>query len=188
MKYQIFLHIKRWLIEYGTDILDILLEPKDTTTLVHAERYENFLHELNRHFSTGTYYKSNFYSHLPLLTVQIHDVGYSSPCYHEYIIEFKYHWTTISADQEDNPENTPEAHLEEEDTICCLLDDMMKSQVIRDGRLVRRTLFTDLLRVKDFNAMRNVASIEPYPCQFLLVENEINTISKQFKLTIGECH
>lgn len=175
-------------MEYGYQLLDHIIEPVDKTTFNTDERYHNFRHELNRHFSSDEFYLSNFESHLPLLTVGVHNVGYSSQCYCEYILDFKYHWQTISADGEGNPENTPEALMERIDAIGFHLSDMMKSTTIRDGVVVTRNLFQDLQRLPNFEyKMFNVVSVQEYPTSFNKVENEINSISKQFKLTIGEC-
>lgn len=188
MRHQIFANIKRWLMEYGVELLDHLIEPVDKTTLNTDERYHNFRHELNRHFSTAEFFQSNFEAHLPLLTVAIHNTGYSSQCYCEYLLVFKYHWQTISADGEGNPENTPEALMETIDAIGYHLSDMMKSTVYRDDRVVNRNLFTDMQRLPNFEyKMYNVVSIRELPTTFQEVDKEINTISKQFILTIGEC-
>lgn len=187
MKRKVFTNIKRWLIEYGVDILDIILEPVDNSRDTNV-RYENFFHELNRHFSTAQFYKSNFNSHLPLLTVDVINIGYSSQCYCEYIIDFKYHWTTISADQERSYENTPEGLLEMEDKIDRLLRNMMYSRTIIDGEVAYRDIFKDLQKLPNFeDKICNVVSISDYPVNFDQVEDEINTISKQFKITVGEC-
>ena len=43
MKRKIFTNIKRWLIEYGVDILDLILEPVDEMSRDTTIRYENFM-------------------------------------------------------------------------------------------------------------------------------------------------
>lgn len=188
MRYLIFKNVKRWLIEYGIDLLDIILKPVDTSTRDTTKRYDNFMHELNRHFSSQAFYQSNFYAHLPLLTLQVHNIGYVSSCYCEYMLDFQYHWTTISAGQEKDLENTPEALYEMEDCISYLLSDMMSSKKYVDNTVVKRTVFTDLWDLPNFDGkLYNVSSIQEYPMQFIKVDKEINTISKQFKITIGEC-
>lgn len=175
-------------MEYGVELIDHLIEPIDKTTRNTDKRYNNFRHELNRHFSTDEFYLSNFESHLPLLTVGVHNIGYSSQCYCEYILDFKYHWQTISADGEGNPENTPESLLETIDAIGFHLSEMMKSTECIDGRVFTRNVFTDLQKLPNFEyKMFNVVSIIELPTQFDTVDKEINSISKKFKLTIGEC-
>lgn len=195
MRQQIFSNIKRWLIEYGIDILDIILEPTDRTSRVTTKRYDNFMHELNRHFSSHLYYQSNFYSHLPLLTLEITNVGSPNSCYCDYMLTFRYNWTTISADQENHMENTPEALMEMEDSIAYLLSKMMKSKILINNRVVTRTVFTDMLQIPGFEyKISNVASIEEYPhvmkqISVMASQNEeINTLTKQFRVTIGECN
>lgn len=188
MRHQIFVNIKRWLMEYGIEILDHIIQPVDKTTRNTDNRYNNFRHELNRHFSSEEFYQSNFESHLPLLTVGIHNIGYSSQCYCEYMVVFKYHWQTISADGENTGENTPEALMETIDAIGYHLAQMMKSTEIVEGVVITRNLFKDLQKLPNFEyKMFNVAHIVEYPTMFTEVEKEINSISKQFKLTIGEC-
>lgn len=189
MRSLIFKNIKRWLIEYGIDILDLMLIPVNTSTLDTTRRYENFMHEFNRHFSSGTFYRSNFSSHLPLLTVQIHDVGYSSPCHKEYILDFHYHYQTISAGGENTGENTPEALYEVEDRVDRYLSRMMESKTVSGGFIRKRTLFKDMMLVPNFDGViHNVSSIEEYPLVNKKVEHEVNTLYKQFKITIMECN
>lgn len=188
MKRKIFTNIKRWLIEYGVDILDLILEPVDEMSRDTTIRYENFMHELNRHFSTAQFYKSNFNAHLPLLTVDVSNVGYSSQCYCEYLITFKFHWTTISADQELILENTPEGNLDLEDKVDRRLKAMMFSRSYIENEVVYRDIFQDLQKLPNFeDKICNVVSISDYPVTFEQVYDEINTISKQFKITVGEC-
>lgn len=189
MKYLIFLNIKRWLLEYGIDLFDFMLKPDNTMTNDTTKRYNDFLHRFNRHFSSGVYYKSNFSSHLPLLTLQVHDLGYSTPCHREYMLDFKYHFTTISADTYTDYENTPEFLYETEDFVDKFLTNMMSSSVFRNGLLIHRTIFKDLFTLPNFDkTIENVSSIEEYPMEFLAVKEEVNSLVKQFKVTIGECH
>lgn len=188
MRHIIFVNIKRWLMEYGIELLDHLLTPVDKTTNNTDERYDNFRHEFNRHFSSDEFYQSNFYSHLPLLTVGVHNIGYVSNCYCEYLLDFKFHWQTISLDGEISVENTPESLLETIDAIGYHLSSMMQSTELVDYIVTKRNLFTDLHKLPNFNhKIYNIVSILEYPTQFDRVDKEINSITKQFKLTIGEC-
>ena len=53
---------------------------------------------------------------------------------------------------------------------------------------MRRRLNQDLQKLPNFeDKICNVVSISDYPVTFEQVDDEINTISKQFKITVGEC-
>lgn len=193
MKYLLFLNVKRWLIEYGVDVLDLLMNPIDLTTTNPKERYgENFMQELNLHFSTGEFYENNFYSHLPLLKMNVHDLGYSTTCNHQYMIEFTYHFTTVSAKQEYLICNTPEEMLRLEDDLDRYLSCMFESWVtLENGRQVKRTLFRDMCNLDGFDGcINNVVSIDgdTYPITYVGTTDEVITLNKQFIITIGECY
>lgn len=193
MNYLIFLNVKRWLIEYGTDILDLLIKPVNPDSDIPKERYgDNFMQELNLHFSTTEFYENNFYSHLPLLKLNIHDLGYSSTCNHQYMLEFKYHFTTVSANQEYIICNTPEQMLRLQDRLNEALSCMLESWVFTDdGKQIKRTLFRDMCALEGFDGcINNVVSIDKstYPITYEGTVDEVITLSKQFIITIGECY
>lgn len=193
MNYLLFLNVKRWLIEYGVDVLDLMIRPVNPDSDDPKVRYgENFMQELNLHFSTTEFFDNNFYSHLPLLKMNVHDLGYSSTCNHQYMIEFKYHFTTISARQEYIICNTPEQMLRLQDDLNSALSCMFESWVtLENGSQIKRTLFQDMCALEGFNGcINNVASIDKdtYPIVYEGTTDEVITLSKQFVITIGECY
>ena len=95
MRYQIYNNIKRYITEFGYDILDLLINPANPTTYIPMERYNEFGKQLKDHFNSQEVNKANFRKMLPLLTVNIHDVGSTKGCMHEYIVDFQYSFTTI---------------------------------------------------------------------------------------------
>ena len=93
-----------------------------------------------------------------------------------------------SADQELILENTPEGNLDLEDKVDRRLKAMMFSRSYIENEVVYRDIFQDLQKLPNFeDKICNVVSISDYPVTFEQVDDEINTISKQFKITVGEC-
>lgn len=192
MRYLIFKNVKRWLIEYGVDVLDLLMNPANLETTSPKERYQDnlnsFFEELDRHFSYAPFYKGNFKSHLPILLVHVHDLGETSGCNHQYMLEFTYHYTTVSASQEYLICNTPEELLRLEDDLNCALTNMMHSVNLADFGTYSRTLFTDMQHVEGFNdVIKKVHRIQDYALEHISTIDEVHTLNKSFILTIGEC-
>lgn len=192
MRYIIFKNIKRWLIEYGVDVLDLVLNPKNLETVDPKKRYCNdlntFFDELNAHVSYTPYFGANFGSHLPLLQINIHDLG-EKGCDRQYMIEFLYHYTHISANQEYHICNTPEEILRLEDDLNCALEYMMKSCGIGKNGVYHRNIFSDMRNIEDFNdVIQTINYIESYPLERINTKEEVHTLNKSFILTIGECN
>lgn len=176
---RLFQMVKRWLIEYDKDLLDIFLPIKDELGKTHFEKYgEDFFVELNKHFTTQIYAAQNFYEHLPLLVLNIHDLGEGqiNDCFHQYMLEFNYSFSSISLCQEKHLDNTPEGLYEFIDKVNCGLEYMM--QVLPE----------QMEDIEDFhNLAYSIIALDIQPHKITDTSDEIITVNKQFIYTIKEC-
>lgn len=193
MRYKIYNNIKQYIAEFGYEILDLLINPANPTSFIPMERYNEFGKQLDAHLNSTQINKTNFRKMLPLLNINIHDIGTTKGCMHEYIVDFQYSFSAISADQEYCTRITAESIFRQEDRFNCVLNEMMFKTTYDDkGRVATRNLFQYMCSIKEQlkcfdNCLCCVSSVEEDPLENLNIEDEVITLHKQYKLRIGEC-
>lgn len=193
MRYLIFMNIKRYLSEFGYEVLDFVVNPANPTSFIPKERYNNLGMVFKEHINNTEINKSNFRKMLPLLTINIHDLGTIKGCMHQYMVEFTYSFVTTSGDNPYCIRNNTEVILRHEDKFNCALNNMMFKKIYDDkGRLKTRNIFQFMCYVKDKiecfdGCICCVSSIQEDPLSVLSVEDEVITINKQYIIDIGEC-
>lgn len=106
--------MKRWLVTYGTCVLDNLLPITDPKYKQPFERYCNLSEVIDSHFNLRAFYQTQVEPTLPLILVSFEDIS-DNACIKTYEITFDVYFQTISPhDCKDNEVtiiNSPEAIL-----------------------------------------------------------------------------
>lgn len=142
-EYTLFRNMKRWLILYGIQLLDLLHPVENADEIDPIKRYENLAALFDKHFNLMAYYGMQVEPHLPLILVSFTDLTGNS-CFPKYRVTFDVYFQTISPqDCKDNEViicNSPECILDYREKInqalCELMYNMDKDMRIQmfDGK------------------------------------------------------
>lgn len=140
--YDIYMNMKRWLILYGIELLDLLFPIENDETDDPMKRYLNLTTLFDKHFNLLAYYQTQPVPDLPLILVSFDDLTGNS-CFAKIRVIFDVYFQTVSpADCKDNRVNiinSPEAILGYKEQVnmalknlLCSMDDDLRFEVFDD--------------------------------------------------------
>lgn len=114
-EYTIYRNIKRWLVTYGIELLDLILPIENPDETVPIHRYDDLLHEFDEHFNLLAYYSIQVEPHFPVILVSFKELTGNS-CFPKWRVIFDVYFQTVSPQDCKDDEyfigNTPEELLE----------------------------------------------------------------------------
>lgn len=128
-EFYLFKNLKRWLVTYGTKVLDLLIPVENEMSDVPNIRYNDLVELVDKHFNLLAYYAMQPQPNLPFIAVSFEDQTGNS-CFPKTLIKFDVYFQVISPSdcKDDRLDvcNSPECILAYREAMNCALAEMVE--------------------------------------------------------------